>query len=88
MALASDAVDQVRRAEVKHEPMLRKQRYSVLKDEANLTAKQAEFIAQLSDSHLKTATHLIAVIYLIAARLQHLPPNPMRTTGTSTPGFA
>ncbi|MBK9656381.1 MAG: transposase [Rhodanobacteraceae bacterium] len=29
VALASDAVDQVRRAEVKHEPMLRKQRYSV-----------------------------------------------------------
>lgn len=176
VALASDAVDQVRRAEVKHEPMLRKQRYSVLKDEANLTTKQAEFIAQLSRSHLrtarawrlkeavrdivrakadaattranllgivswaqrsrlapmvtfgrtltkhldgvvraiadrrsnafaeglnsliqaakqrargfKTATHLIAVIYLIAARLKHLPPNPMRTTGAVTPGFA
>lgn len=176
VALASDAVDQVRRAEVQHEPMLRKQRYSVLKDESKLTTQQAEFIARLKDSHLKTArawrfkeairdvvrakadaattrnrllgivswaqrsrlaplitfgktlkthldgivraiadrrsnafaeglnsliqaakqrargfktaTHLIAVIYLIAAKLKHLPPNPMRTTGDITPRFA
>ena len=36
----------------------------------------------------KTAKHLIAVIYLIAARLKHLPPNPMRTTESITPGIA
>lgn len=176
VALASDAVDQVRRAEVKHEPMLRKQRYSVLKDQANLTKGQAQFITKLSTSHLKTArawrlkeavreivrakadsattradllgiigwaqrsrlaplvtfgrtlkkhldgvvraiserrsnafaeglnsliqaakqrargfktaVRLIAVIYLIAARLKNLPPNPMHTAGHVSPRFA
>lgn len=55
IALASDAVDQVRRAEVKTEPTLRKQRYSLLKDAAKLTQKQAQFVETLPISHLKTA---------------------------------
>lgn len=176
VALASDAVDQVRRAEVKQEPMLRKHRYSVLKDRADWTAGQAEFITKLSASKLKTARawrlkeavrdvvrakadaattqarllgiirwaqrsrlapmitfgktlkkhldgvvraiasrrsnafaeglnstiqaakqrargfktakHFIAIIYLIAARLKHLPASPMRTQGAATPSFA
>lgn len=176
VALVSEAVDQVRRDEVKHEPVLRKQRYSLLKDESKLTAKQSEFVASLTSSNLKTArawrlkeavrdivrakadaattrtnllgivswaqrsrlapllkfgrtlkkhldgvvraiadrrsnafaeglnsliqaakqrargyknaTSLIAVIYLIASRLKHLPSNPMRTTGAVTPTFA
>lgn len=55
IALASDAVDEVRRAEVKTEPTLRKQRYSLLKDHAKLTRKQTQFVQTLPTSHLKTA---------------------------------
>jgi len=38
--------------------------------------------------HFKTAKYLIAVIYLIAARLKHLPASPMRTKGAVSPSFA
>ena len=55
VALASEAVDQVRRTEVKTEPSLRKQRYSLLKDPAKLTRKQARFADTLPTSNLKTA---------------------------------
>lgn len=55
VALASEAVDAVRREEVKAEPTLRKQRYSLLKSESGWTAKQAAFMAEFKDSHLKSA---------------------------------
>ena len=55
VALASAAVDQVRREEVKSEPILRKQRYSLLKSEAKWTTQQANFMADFRSSHLKTA---------------------------------
>lgn len=55
VALASQAVDQVRREEVKEQPILRKQRYSLLKDQASLTARQSKFLEGFKDSHLKSA---------------------------------
>lgn len=55
VALASQAVDEIRRAEVTQQPMLRKQRYSLLKDQTKLSARQQRFIDELSASHLKTA---------------------------------
>jgi transposase len=55
VALASKAVDEVRRSEVVSEPSLRKQRYSLLKDESKLTVKQKEFMETFSCSRLKTA---------------------------------
>jgi transposase len=36
----------------------------------------------------KTANNFIAVIYLIAGKLKHLPTTPMHTRGSTTPAFA
>jgi transposase len=176
VALASEALDQVRRAEVIHQPSLKRQRYTVLKNSTQWTAQQAAFMATLSKSHLKTArawriketvrdivrdkadavsteaalrrlagwaqrsqlepmirfgktvrkhmdgivraiserrsnafaeglnsaiqaakqrargfktaNNFIAVIYLIAGKLKHLPTTPMHTRGSTTPAFA
>ena len=55
IALASTAVDEVRRSEVKTEPSLRGQRYSLLKDESHLTVKQKGFVETLRISNLKSA---------------------------------
>lgn len=55
VALASDALDQIRREEVKSQPSLRKQRYSLLKNEADWTKKQAQFMEEFRASHLKSA---------------------------------
>ncbi len=51
----NEAVDAVRRSEVKTEYMLKGERYSVLKNERNLTSKQKEFREKLSETNLKTA---------------------------------
>jgi len=55
VSMANKAVDEVRRAEVISAPILRKQRFSLLKDASTLTVKQSAFVATLADSHLKTA---------------------------------
>jgi transposase len=55
VAIASHAVDQVRRKEVKTEPMLRKQRFSLLKDPRKLNERQTDFLHALQASHLDTA---------------------------------
>ena len=60
--LINHAVDQVRREEVKTQPILHKARYAVLKNENNLTHTQQEKLQelQLSKLNLKTirAMHL------------------------------
>ena len=55
MKLIGDAVDQVRRAEVKARPELRGTRYVWTKNEPNLTAKQSTILDTLSQTNLKTA---------------------------------
>ena len=55
MKLLAEAIDEVRRAEVKGRPELRGTRYVWGKNEANLTAKQSSVLDTLSSSNLKTA---------------------------------
>jgi transposase len=55
MKLIGDAVDEVRRAEVKARPELRGTRYVWTKNEPNLTAKQSTILDTLSHTNLKTA---------------------------------
>lgn len=60
MAIVNKAVDEVRRQEVKNQPLLKKSRYLFLKNEQNLSAKQAERFESLKGLDLKTvrAYHL------------------------------
>ena len=55
MKLIGDAVDEVRRGEVKARPELKGTRYVWAKNQPNLTAKQADVLAALSTTNLKTA---------------------------------
>ena len=55
MKLIGDAVNDVRRAEVKVRPELRGTRYVWIKNEPNLTAKQSTVLNTLSSTNLKTA---------------------------------
>jgi len=55
MKLIGDAIDEVRRAEVKARPELRGTRYVWTKNEPNLTAKQSTVLDTLSSTNLKTA---------------------------------
>jgi len=55
MKLLGEAVDEVRRQEVKEYPELRKTRYVWLKNRSNLTARQAEMLGALQNANLKTA---------------------------------
>ena len=55
MKLIGDAVDKVRRAEVKGRPELTGTRYVWTKNEANLTAKQSAVLDTLCSTNLKTA---------------------------------
>jgi transposase len=57
VAKAGEAVDEVRRAESKHRPELKRSRYAWLKNESNLTAKQREQLTWLTrpSMRLKTA---------------------------------
>ena len=55
IALMNDAVDQVRRAEQKDEPSLKKTRYLWLKNEENHAEKYRELFGALKGSTLKTA---------------------------------
>lgn len=53
--LANKAVDEVRRAEVKYEAVLKKTRWGRLKDNARWSKKQAERVYDLTRTNLKTA---------------------------------
>lgn len=53
--LVNDAVDQVRRAEQKSRPELKKTRYLWLKNLANLSGTQQEKVGSLAGTNLKTA---------------------------------
>ena len=55
MKLIGDAVDEVRRAEVKTRPELKGTRYVWTKNEANLTANQSTMLDALASTNLKTA---------------------------------
>ena len=55
MKLIGEAVDEVRRQEVKDYPELKKTRYVWLKNPSNLTARQAEMLEALRNANLKTA---------------------------------
>jgi transposase len=55
VAIVNKAVDQVRRQEVKSEPLLKKTRYLWLRNEANRTRRQQEQFDSLPKSRLKTA---------------------------------
>lgn len=51
----SKAIDKTRQSEVKDNDLLRKQKYTVLKNEANRTEKQKEHFRQIEAANLKTA---------------------------------
>jgi len=51
----SEAIDKTRRKEVKYEPMLKYNRYTVLKNEDNRTTEQQALFEQLDNANLKTA---------------------------------
>ena len=55
MKLLGEAVDEVRRQEVKEYPELKKSRYVWLKNPSNLSARQAERLQSLKNANLKTA---------------------------------
>jgi transposase len=55
MKLIGEAVDEVRRQEVKDYPELKKTRYVWLKNPSNLTARQAEMLEALRNANLRTA---------------------------------
>lgn len=55
MKLIGDAIDEVRRAEVKTRPELKGTRYAWTKNDANLTARQSAQLANLAATNLKTA---------------------------------
>ncbi len=55
MKLANEAVDQVRRAESKDHPELKRSRYCWLKNPSNLTANQRQRLQDLKCSNLQTA---------------------------------
>jgi len=52
--LANQAVEEVRREEVKHQPLLKRSRWIWLKDESKWTAGQAELFRSLSSARLQT----------------------------------
>ena len=56
MKAFSEAIDKVRRAEVKDNPALRKTRYLWLKNEAKLSARQRQDLAWLSRPSMRLAT--------------------------------
>ena len=51
----SEAIDKTRRNEVKNEPLLKKNRFTVLKNEENRTQTQLSIFEQLDKANLKTA---------------------------------
>jgi len=55
MKLIGEAVDEVRRQEVREYPELKKTRYVWLKNPSNLTARQTEMLEALRNANLKTA---------------------------------
>jgi len=56
VAKANDAVDEVRRAEAKTRPELKRSRYSWLKNDASLTAKQREQLTWLTRPSMRLKT--------------------------------
>lgn len=98
VALASQALDQVRRAEAKVEPDLKGSRWALLKCAANWNRAQINTMHRLQRSGLSnalveamnaqiqaakarakgyaTVRNLMAIAYLLCAKLKHLPRTP------------
>ena len=74
--LVNDAVDKVRRDEVKERPELKRSRYLWLKNERNLSAGQAVQLASLSAMNLKTAR-----AYNLRLAFQDIYAEPCRAWG-------
>ena len=74
--LVNDAVDKVRRAEVKERPELRRSRYLWLKNERNLSADQSAQLGSLSAMNLKTAR-----AYNLRLAFQDIYSEPSRAWG-------
>ena len=74
--LVNDAVDEVRRAEVKNRPELKKSRYLWLKNERNLTAAQQASLGTLRSMSLKTAR-----AYHLRLAFQDVYQEPVRAWG-------
>jgi transposase len=51
----SEAIDRTRRWEVKHEPLLKRQKYNVLKSQASRSTEQQEIFEQINAANLQTA---------------------------------
>ncbi len=73
--IVNDAVDEVRRAEQKTRPELKKSRYVWLKNETSLSSGQRELRDSLANSNLKTAR-----AYQIRLTFQELYEQPSRET--------
>jgi transposase len=71
--IVNDAVDQVRRAEQKDRPELKKTRYIWLKNQSNLSQAQLDALGSLADLNLKTAR-----AYQIRLTFQDLYAQPSR----------
>lgn len=76
MKLANDGVDEVRREEVKTNPLLKKTRYLWLKNPSGLKAWQSQQLESLRQHHLKTAR-----AYQMKLSLQDFFEQPDRATG-------
>jgi transposase len=74
MKLVNDAVDEVRRAERKERPELKRSRYVWLKNPANLTQKQRALLEALIPSKLGLKTGLAYRIKLALQEFWALPP--------------
>jgi transposase len=74
--IVNEAVDKVRRAEVKSRPELTRSRYAWLKNTSNLTAGQRDTIDSLSRRNLKTAR-----AYQIRLTFQEFYQQPSREEG-------
>ena len=74
--LVNDAVDEVRRAEVKDRPELKKSRYLWLKNQRNLTAAQQASLDSLRNMSLKTAR-----AYHLRLAFQDVYQEPVRAWG-------
>jgi len=55
MKMVNEAVDQVRKAEQKEQPLLKKSKYLWLKNEENLSTDERNRFSSLKDLNLKTA---------------------------------
>ena len=81
MKLIGDAVNDVRRSEVKGRPELKGTRYVWSKNASNLTAKQSLTLASLSSTNLKTARAPLQTVGRMRLAFQDIYAQPSRDCG-------